>query len=117
MFPESPDFSRGQFNKQEVTQKDLNAVDKLYKHVKNPEKSAKHWGNNSDVKNSAVPTNQNKHTTKPKSKNTNDSAKLKALGITLLKSLWNILVDLVKIIWILIKMLINWIAHIITGWL
>lgn len=105
------------FTKQEVTQKDLNAIDKLYKHVKNPGKFDKHRGNNSDVKNSAVPTNQNKHTTKPKSKNTNDSAKLKALGMTLLKGLWNILVDLVKIIWILIKMLINWISHIITGWL
>ena len=117
MYPSEPVGGGFNFTKQEVTQKDLNAVDKLYKHVKNPEKSAKHWGNKSDVKNSAVPTNQNKHTTKPKSKNTNDSAKLKALGIALLKGLWNILVNLVKIIWILIKMLINWIAHIITGWL
>lgn len=123
-----PSEAIGGFNfpKQEVTQKDLNAIDKLYKHVKNPGKFDKHRGNNSDVKNSAVPTNHNKYTTKPKSKNTNkaakfdntnDSAKLKALGMTLLKGLWNILVDLVKIIWILIKMLINWIAHIITGWL
>ena len=117
MYPSEIVGSGFNFTKQEVTQKDLNAIDKLYKHVKNPEKSAKHRGNNSDVKNSAVPTNQNKHTVKTQSNNTNDSAKLKALGMTLLKGLWNILVDLVKIIWMLIKMLINWIFHIITGWL